>query len=69
MEVRFVQFSLDESEADFGFSSQRNARGPVPLVRLPNAMGRGSSLDSGGMIGFALFWVATSLPFLLSFRS
>jgi NCS1 family nucleobase:cation symporter-1 len=30
------------------------------IARLPNVMGRDSSLDSGGMIGFAFFWVAPS---------
>lgn len=29
------------------------------IARLPNVMGPGSSLDSGGMISFAVFWVAT----------
>ena len=29
------------------------------VARLPNVMGSGSALDSGGMIGFALFWLAT----------
>jgi NCS1 family nucleobase:cation symporter-1 len=29
------------------------------IARLPNVMGPGSSLDSGGMIGFVVFWVAT----------
>jgi hypothetical protein len=28
------------------------------IARLPNIMGPGSSLGSGGMIGIALFWVA-----------
>lgn len=29
------------------------------IANIPNVMGPGSALDSGGMIGFALFWVAT----------
>ena len=29
------------------------------IASLPNVIGPGSSLDSGGMIVFALFWVAT----------
>jgi NCS1 family nucleobase:cation symporter-1 len=30
----------------------------LSIARLPNVMGLGSSLDFGGMVGFALFWVA-----------
>ncbi len=29
------------------------------IARLPNVMGAGSVLDSGGMIGFAVFWLCT----------
>ncbi|CZR59046.1 probable uracil permease [Phialocephala subalpina] len=29
------------------------------IANIPNVMGPGSALDSGGMIGFAVFWVAT----------
>lgn len=29
------------------------------IANIPNVMGDGSALDSGGMIGFAVFWVVT----------
>jgi NCS1 family nucleobase:cation symporter-1 len=29
------------------------------IANIKNVMGEGSALDSGGMIGFAVFWVAT----------
>jgi NCS1 family nucleobase:cation symporter-1 len=29
------------------------------IANIPNVMGEGSALDSGGMIGFAVFWILT----------
>jgi nucleobase:cation symporter-1, NCS1 family len=29
------------------------------IANIPNVMGEGSALNSGGMIGFAVFWVLT----------
>jgi NCS1 family nucleobase:cation symporter-1 len=31
------------------------------IARIPNSMGSGSALTTGGMIGFVIFWVATAL--------